>query len=283
VAAALPRKREEAFSRNLRGCRLFHLACSLAQHVHRYDDCGLDSAPDPTAVRAAQRLGGGGVFVDFDGSLMQHPPLWATLAAQRAEKEAESKAKKAEANEVVEVDAAAGGGSERRLGGTAWSGVSYPCGNDAALAAYLKDPAVMAALHVNKSLSGQSYHSTAGDLRPLYKTLAAKYKLVIYSGDSDLCVPYTYSSWWTEGLGFDTAKDWHSWSSPSLHGSGNAVGGYAIEYAVPDSENSLYFVTVKGSGHMVPQYVETNTFDRRHERTTVTQGRWSGPAPSPLP
>ncbi len=46
------------------------------------------------------------------------------------------------------------------------------------------------------------------------------------------------------------------------------MGGYAIKYSVPsnssstaatevegsDSGNHFYFVTIKGSGHMVPQY-----------------------------
>ena len=32
------------------------------------------------------------------------------------------------------------------------------------------------------------------DLRPLYKTLAEKYRLLIFSGDSDGCVPFTGSA-----------------------------------------------------------------------------------------
>jgi len=123
----------------------------------RYDDCGNDGVPDPNAIRLAQKLGGNGAFIDFDASLSQHPPLWAHLKQQEAA--------------AAAVDPT---GEGRRLSGTAWSGVSYPCGNDAAMSAFLKDPAVMQALHVNKTKSGQSYHSTASDLRPLYKQLAAK-------------------------------------------------------------------------------------------------------------
>ena len=63
-----------------------------------------------------------------------------------------------------------------------------------------------------------SDHSTASDLRPLYSKLMEKgYKLVIYSGDADMCVPYSFSSWWTKGLGFPVADDWHAWDSTSLH------------------------------------------------------------------
>ena len=131
--------------------------------------------------------------------------------------------------------------------------MGYPCGNDAALDAFLADDAVMEALHVTNAKSGQRYTSTQGNLQPIYAELAQKYQIVIYSGDVDMCVPYTYSASWTAGLGFDVTNDWHSWSSNSLQGAGNVVGGYAIEYDAGNG-NPFYFVTVKGSGHMVPQY-----------------------------
>jgi carboxypeptidase C (cathepsin A) len=34
----------------------------------------------------------------------------------------------------------------------------------------------------------------------------------------------------------------------------NQVGGYATVYSVPNATHNFQFVTVKGSGHMVPQY-----------------------------
>ena len=108
----------------------------------------------------------------------------------------------------------------------------------------------MEALHVTNAKSGQRYTSNAPNLQPLYAELAQKYQLVIYSGDVDMCVPYTYSASWTAGLGFDVTNEWHSWSSSSLQGAGSVVGGYAIEYDAGNG-NPFYFVTVKGSGHMV--------------------------------
>merc|ERR1712070_674656 len=111
----------------------------------------------------------------------------------------------------------------------------------------------MEALHVSKDKSGQHYHSTAKDLRPVYSDLAQKYKMVIYSGDVDLCVPYYYSASWTRDLGFDIKSEWHPWESNSLQDAGTVVAGYAIEYKT-NASFPFYFVTVKGSGHMVPQY-----------------------------
>ena len=36
----------------------------------------------------------------------------------------------------------------------------------------------------------QQYIKTAGNLLPLYAELIAKYRILIYSGDVDACVPY---------------------------------------------------------------------------------------------
>ena len=50
--------------------------------------------------------------------------------------------------------------------------------------------------------------------RPLYKTLATKYRVLIFSGDADACVPFTGSAEWTSELGFPTARDWEPWLAP---------------------------------------------------------------------
>jgi len=39
-------------------------------------------------------------------------------------------------------------------------------------------------------MTSMKYHSTVDDLRPVYKKLAEKYHMLIYSGDADACVPY---------------------------------------------------------------------------------------------
>ncbi len=63
---------------------------------------------------------------------------------------------------------------------------------------WLNVPAVMEALHVKPNTKGMNYVKTAGNLLPLYAQLIAKYRMLIYSGDVDACVPY----WGTEEVRF---------------------------------------------------------------------------------
>ena len=59
---------------------------------------------------------------------------------------------------------------------------------------YLALPSVMEALHVKPNTHSMIYNRNIGDLLPLYAELIAKYRILIYSGDVDGCVPY----WGTE-------------------------------------------------------------------------------------
>jgi hypothetical protein len=62
---------------------------------------------------------------------------------------------------------------------------------------------VVQALHVDGHPdNSMNYKSTVDDLRPVYKRLAMKYRMMIYSGDVDACVPYYASEDWTRELGF---------------------------------------------------------------------------------
>ena len=120
------------------------------------------------------------------------------------------------------------------------------CGTMDAMNLWLNQPSVMEALHVTKSHSGQNYLRTFGDARPLYASLMNRYRILIYSGDVDACVPYVGSQQWTSGLGFPVVRDWHPWSAPpdTIHRSHKA--GYAITYS------TFQFITINGAGHLVP-------------------------------
>lgn len=53
---------------------------------------------------------------------------------------------------------------------------------------------------------------------------------------------------WTSGLNYTAQSEWHPWLL------NNQVGGYATVYTVPNASHTFTFITVKGSGHMVPEY-----------------------------
>ena len=124
----------------------------------------------------------------------------------------------------------------------------FICGGQSAMDKWLADPAVVAALHVKADTGRMHYRQSAGDLTALYKKLVAKYRVVIFSGDVDACVPYWGSEKFTRSIGGTVKKTWHAWTSNSIEDKGSVVAGYAIGY------EDFQFVTVKGAGHMVATF-----------------------------
>jgi len=118
---------------------------------------------------------------------------------------------------------------------------------------YLDDPAVRRAIHVENTTvtrwadcSRITYSSNLDSLLPLYPTLIANYRVLIYSGDADACVPWTDSDDWTRHLYSATPRRaWHPWN----YAGGAYTGGFAVDYNA-----NFTFLTVKHAGHLVPQY-----------------------------
>ena len=131
----------------------------------------------------------------------------------------------------------------------------YACGGGNAAGKWLGQDDVAAALHVKTGTKGMKYnwgpYKVSGDLRPLYKELAQKYRMLIYSGDVDACVPYWGTEEWTRELGFKVKTDWHPWMAEHLNRPGMLRAGYAIEY---DTPAQFQFITVQGAGHLVPTF-----------------------------
>jgi hypothetical protein len=116
----------------------------------------------------------------------------------------------------------------------------FTCGGQGAMSKWLADPAVVAALHVKSDTGRMRYKQTAGDITALYKKLLPKYRVVIFSGDVDACVPYWGSEKFTRSIGGNATKAWHAWTSNSVDDRGEVVAGYAVGY------KDFQFVTVKG-------------------------------------
>ena len=120
---------------------------------------------------------------------------------------------------------------------------------------YLSHPEVVKALHVKAGTAGMRYGPRdRDDLRPLYAELAKQYRLVIYSGDVDGCVPYVGTEEWTSGLGFPVVEEWRGWNAGTNQNASAMINaGYVTTYAAKPNHN-FTFVTIKGAGHMVPEF-----------------------------
>ena len=70
-------------------------------------------------------------------------------------------------------------------------------------------------------------------------------RVLIYSGDTDLSVPFNGNQAWIKNLKLEVVKKWTQWRA---YGDKNNVSGYYIKY------KGLTFCTVKGTGHMVPEW-----------------------------
>jgi hypothetical protein len=125
--------------------------------------------------------------------------------------------------EALRNGAAFGAGAHHRGAAAGGALNDYPCGGQKAMDLWLARPDVTTALHVQTNTSGMRYGPRdRADLRPLYKTLAEKYRVLIYSGDVDACVPFVGTQEWTEGLGFAVTEAWRPWSAGASRRCGSA-------------------------------------------------------------
>jgi len=87
-----------------------------------------------------------------------------------------------------------------------------------------------------------------------------RYRLMIYNGQEDGCVPYNAMETFTANLGFPVTDPWHPWKQQSQAAGGARVAaGYATAFG--GTSKDLSFVTVKGAGHEVPTYKPDAAFD----------------------
>jgi len=129
-------------------------------------------------------------------------------------------------------------------------------GSGPTIEAWANQTSVKAALHVAPGIdfalcSNNLTFNYNGDMdderKVVYPTLAeqAGYRVVVYNGEADLCVPFTDNEWWTQSMGYAELDGWGPWLVDGAHGA--FLGGYRVNYA-----HNFSFVTVRGAGHMVP-------------------------------
>ncbi|XP_061350302.1 serine carboxypeptidase-like 20 [Gastrolobium bilobum] len=130
---------------------------------------------------------------------------------------------------------------------------SVPCTDDEVATLWLNNPEVRRAIHtVEKNVVSDwqlctdqiEYNHDTGSMIKYHEKLTSKgYRALIYSGDHDMCVPFTGSRAWTSSLGYKIVDEWRPWSI------NDQVAGYIQGY-----EKNLTFLTIKGAGHTVPEY-----------------------------
>ncbi|MED6157901.1 Serine carboxypeptidase-like 20 [Stylosanthes scabra] len=131
--------------------------------------------------------------------------------------------------------------------------VDVPCTDDEVATEWLNNDEVRKAIHtVKKSVISEwflctaqlTYSFNAGSMIKYHKELTSRgYRALIYSGDHDMCVPYTGSQAWTSSLGYKIVDEWRPWFSDGQ------VAGFTQGY-----EKNHTFLTIKGAGHTVPEY-----------------------------
>ncbi|KAK3415163.1 hypothetical protein EUGRSUZ_H00717 [Eucalyptus grandis] len=130
---------------------------------------------------------------------------------------------------------------------------SVPCTSDEVASAWLNDKEVRKAIHAEvQSVTGDwnlctgrlFYNHDAGSMIKYHKNLTARgYRALIFSGDHDMCIPFTGSQAWTRSMGYKIVDEWRPWMS------NEQVAGYIQGY-----DHNLTFLTIKGAGHTVPEY-----------------------------
>ncbi|MFT7816837.1 lysosomal protective protein-like [Arapaima gigas] len=126
------------------------------------------------------------------------------------------------------------------------------CINGTAMYYWLNNPSVRAALHIPSSVQtwelcsstvGSLYQRVYMDMSPFYQELLQRnVSLLVYSGDVDMACNFIGSKWFVEALNQQLVSQYRPWFY------NNQIAGYVEEY------EKITFLTVKGSGHMVPQY-----------------------------
>ncbi|XP_073324513.1 lysosomal protective protein isoform X3 [Pagrus major] len=129
-----------------------------------------------------------------------------------------------------------------------------PCTNSTPSSLYLNNPYVRAALHISsKALDwvicsaevNLNYGRLYLDVRKQYlKLLTALYRVLVYNGDVDMACNFMGDEWFVESLHQQVEVQRRPWLYDD--DDGRQVGGFVKEF------DNIAFLTVKGSGHMVP-------------------------------
>lgn len=137
-----------------------------------------------------------------------------------------------------------------------------PCINVTAPVQYFTRDDVRAALHVSPRATQPwdvcsvlvNYTQYAYSVRDIYSSLlnSTTLRVLVYSGDADTCVPYLGTEACMDSLGYAAPVSYRQWHYNDSTGAAQ-VAGYVRQYDTGFA-SQLAYVTVKGTGHMVPTW-----------------------------
>lgn len=138
----------------------------------------------------------------------------------------------------------------------------YPCGGVGAMLKWLNNSKVTKALNIpthaffflTDNGVGFNYSTNEPNLMPFYQEVNGKLRVIVYNGDTDPGINSFVSQNWTSALGFQEKLDggWRPWTLDGMQ----TMGGYVTRY-----EGDFDFLTIRGSGHMVPEYKPAAAFE----------------------
>ncbi|CAM8906995.1 unnamed protein product [Rhodiola kirilowii] len=122
---------------------------------------------------------------------------------------------------------------------------------------WANNPRVIEALHVRKDTvtnwnrcnDSLSYTKDVDSVLHVHKYLTKhSLNVLIQTGDRDMMVPHIATRTWVQELDLDVDSNWRPWF---VHGQ---VAGYTEKYELNASGYQLVYATVKGAGHVAPEY-----------------------------
>ncbi|KAJ3672800.1 hypothetical protein LUZ60_006174 [Juncus effusus] len=157
-------------------------------------------------------------------------------------------------------------GEEFELGMIEPTDSSFKCRSDAYLLEgyWANDNLTREALHITKGTVEEwgrckaelpFAHDLPSTLQYHRNVTTRGYRALVFSGDHDPYKPFLSTQAWVRSLEFSIVDDWRAW-----HVSGQSAG-FTITYS-----NNLTFATVKGAGHVAPEY--------KPKETLVMVNRW---------
>ncbi|CAL0304582.1 unnamed protein product [Lupinus luteus] len=124
------------------------------------------------------------------------------------------------------------------------AGGNVPCTNDTVATDWLNNEVVRKAIHtVETSVVSKwelctdniKYSHDLGSMITFHKNLTSEgYRALIFSGDHDLCVPYTGTQAWTSSMGYKIVDEWRPWLVD------DQIAGFTQGY-----EKNFTFLTIK--------------------------------------